>query len=124
VLPLNVINEKIYIVMWFWFFFLALTTIFALIWRILICLMPNLRLNVIRLRNRVVELQYLEMVNEKCEIGDWFLLNQLAKNIEPLTFKEIIYNLANNLGMRPEIECEKGLKNGCHKDENTSESSA
>ena len=35
ILPLNIINEKIYVLLWFWFVFLITISAIQLIWRIL-----------------------------------------------------------------------------------------
>ena len=40
VLSLNIINEKIYILIWFWLFFLTLATALHLVYRITIIIMP------------------------------------------------------------------------------------
>ena len=42
-LPINILNEKIYIFFWFWLLFLAIISAFQLICRILQFLIPSLR---------------------------------------------------------------------------------
>lgn len=41
VMALNVINEKIFVVLWFWYWLLAIITITALIWRVFTILMHS-----------------------------------------------------------------------------------
>ncbi|GAB6024554.1 hypothetical protein CHUAL_009707 [Chamberlinius hualienensis] len=43
VLPVNVINEKIFIFLWFWFLILALLSAFQVVYRVFIVLIPSLR---------------------------------------------------------------------------------
>ena len=40
VLSLNIINEKIYLLLWFWFYLLALLTGFHLLYRMCVIVMP------------------------------------------------------------------------------------
>ena len=43
VLSLNIINEKIYILIWFWLFFLTFATAIQLVYRMTIVIMPITR---------------------------------------------------------------------------------
>ena len=43
VLSLNIINEKIYILIWFWLFFLTFVTAIQLVYRMTIVIMPITR---------------------------------------------------------------------------------
>jgi hypothetical protein len=47
-LPLNIVNEKIYIFLWFWLIFLAVVSGLALVYRIFFLQFPALRLFLIR----------------------------------------------------------------------------
>ena len=96
VLPLNIFNEKIYIFLWFWFTILALVSGLGLIYRICTFFKPVRRI-VLGARSRMASDDDLDVVSRYCKIGDWFLLNQLAKNMDPIIFKEFIADLAQNL---------------------------
>ena len=43
------------------------------------------------------ELHYLTFVIEHCNIGDWFILMQLSKHINPGIFREFIINVRQAL---------------------------
>ena len=47
ILALNIINEKIFVFLWFWFVLLALISALALVYRIAILSVPSLRVRVI-----------------------------------------------------------------------------
>ena len=55
ILALNIINEKIYVFLWFWFIGVAIFSTLALIYTILILAIPSIRVRVLmkRLHNRV-----------------------------------------------------------------------
>ena len=90
ILPINIINEKIYVFLWFWFYFLAVASIVAIIYRALTIVIPRIRLLATQSRCRVVNREALETVVSKLRIGDWFLLDLLSKNIDPLNFRDLI----------------------------------
>lgn len=52
ILPLNVVNEKIYIFLWFWFIVLAILTAITLFYRVVIIFSPRMRVYLLRLRFR------------------------------------------------------------------------
>lgn len=96
VLPLNIFNEKIYIFLWFWFIIVATISGIGLLYRIATFIRPFRRI-LLRTRSRLANTEDVEAVNRKCHIGDWFLLYQLAKNMDPLIYREFITELAQKL---------------------------
>lgn len=97
ILAINIINEKIYIFLWFWFGFLAIVTAISLIYRIIVLSMAKVRFQLFRIRSQWVSLHDIEQILERGDIGDWFLLYQLSKNIDPIIFKEFCNQLAMKL---------------------------
>lgn len=97
VLPLNIVNEKIYVFLWFWFIFLSVLTGVSLIYRVAVIVAPKVRLYLLRAQCKIAGSRQIETIANKCEIGDWFVLYQLGKNIDPLIFKEVISDLAKKL---------------------------
>lgn len=97
VLPLNIVNEKIYVFLWFWFVILSVLTGISLLYRAAVVLGPKLRLYLLRARSRLAPQDQIEIIARKCLIGDWFILYQLGKNIDPLIYKEVVADLAKKL---------------------------
>ncbi|CAG9858463.1 unnamed protein product [Phyllotreta striolata] len=97
VLPLNIVNEKIYVFLWFWFIILTVLTGISLLYRCAVIVGPKIRLYLLRAKCRIAPSDHIETISNKCEIGDWFVLYQLGKNIDPLIFKEVISDLAKKL---------------------------
>lgn len=96
-LTLNIVNEKIYVFLWFWFAFVAIISSLNLVYRIAVVSMPNLRLYLLSAKSRLTSRTELEKIIKECKIGDWFVLYQLGKNINSLIFKELLSELANKL---------------------------
>ena len=42
-LPINIVNEKIYLIIWLWYLIMIIVTIFSLVWNITLLLAPYLR---------------------------------------------------------------------------------
>lgn len=66
-----------------------------MIYRVAVVMGPKVRLYLLRARSRLSDHSDIENIANKCQIGDWFILYQLGKNIDPLIYKEVISDLAN-----------------------------
>jgi hypothetical protein len=97
VLPLNIVNEKIYVFLWFWFVILSVMTGISLLYRLAVVVLPKTRMYLLRARSRLAPQDHIETISRKCQIGDWFVLYQLGKNIDPLIYKELVADLAKKL---------------------------
>ncbi|RLU23891.1 hypothetical protein DMN91_004099 [Ooceraea biroi] len=94
VLPLNVVNEKIFVVLWFWLVFLAGAGCLAVIYRIIVFSQPWARIYLLRGAARVLERSKAERVVRVFHFGDWFLLHQLAQNVNPIVYRELVNEIA------------------------------
>ena len=65
ILPLNIVNEKIYIFIWFWLLFLGVLSFLVLVYRVAIIFSPYIRAFVLRMRYRRVKRECVEMVSVK-----------------------------------------------------------
>ncbi|XP_014477993.1 PREDICTED: innexin inx2-like [Dinoponera quadriceps] len=97
VLPLNIVNEKIYVFLWFWFIILAILSALSLAYRLAVILSPKLRYVLLRARSRLSPQEQVKIISDKCQIGDWFVLYQLGKNMDPLVYKQLIADLASKV---------------------------
>lgn len=97
VLPLNIVNEKIYVFLWFWFILLTILTALCLVYRAAVVLSPQLRLYLLRARSRLSSQKDVQRIADKFQLGDWFVLYQLGKNVDPLIYKDLVALLADKL---------------------------
>lgn len=95
VLPLNIVNEKIYVFLWFWFIILSILSGISLVYRAVVVAGPRVRLYLLRARSRLALQEQVETVCGKLQIGDWFVLYQLGKNIDPLIYKDLMGALSD-----------------------------
>ena len=98
ILPLNIVNEKIYIFLWFWMILLFFLTFMVLIYRTFIVFSPRMRAYLLYIRFRLVKKECINIIIKKTRFGDWFLLYMLGQNIDSIIFKEIMHELARKLG--------------------------
>lgn len=99
-LPLNVLNEKIFVIVWLWFLLQLIVSAANLIYLIIICYNKNIRIAILRHHAMmVVSRKQIAQATNKSHLGNFFLLNQIAKNTNSTTFVELISELSlNSLG--------------------------
>ncbi|XP_044730117.1 innexin shaking-B isoform X5 [Chrysoperla carnea] len=98
ILPLNVVNEKIYIFLWFWFIILAILTGITCIYRIIIIFSPRMRVYLLRMRFRLLRKDAIEIIVRRSKMGDWFLFYMLGENIDSVIYRDVMQDLATKLG--------------------------
>ncbi|CAG9773160.1 unnamed protein product [Ceutorhynchus assimilis] len=90
VLPLNVLNEKFFLILWFWIAGLFLLTIAALIYRAMIICWVHFRLYILIAQARTFNRKKLRIIVWNISHGQFFLLYNVGKNMNPLIFKEFL----------------------------------
>ncbi|CAG9575393.1 unnamed protein product [Danaus chrysippus] len=105
VMALNVINEKIYVILWFWFLFLFIVSALAVIWRFCSFFLyrRSLKFNEMIFRHASHKTfnpyNVIQVVNG-CNYGDWLFLYYLAKNMKGIVFQQLFERLAEELQKR------------------------
>ncbi|KAB7501375.1 hypothetical protein Anas_14285, partial [Armadillidium nasatum] len=106
ILPQNLLNEKIFLVMWVWFVFLAIVTALQLVFHILVFRFLSIRLRLLEQRGKVGRSSELEHLLKFMDLGDFFLLQAIGKNINAFAFSDVIKGLTEEI--KPPASAPKG----------------
>ncbi|XP_022113086.2 innexin inx7 [Pieris rapae] len=99
VMALNIIHEKIYVILWFWFLFLFIVSFIAILWRLISYFMyrRSLKFNEAVFhhitRKKLNPCNVVNIVN-CCKYGDWLFLSYLAKNLQSATYQELFRSIS------------------------------
>uniref|UniRef100_A0A1B0DD11 Innexin n=1 Tax=Phlebotomus papatasi TaxID=29031 RepID=A0A1B0DD11_PHLPP len=102
VMALNVMNEKIYTFLWFWFIILLVVTLISFIWRFLTWILHSRSTKF----NGFVfsmacpgRLHPMDMgvIKKALIFSDWLFLYYIAKNLDPPVFRELLSSLVAEL---------------------------
>ncbi|XP_056638223.1 innexin inx1 [Diorhabda carinulata] len=100
VLPLNIVNEKTYIFIWFWFMILATMLTFLVIYRIIIVLYPKIRPRILHAKHRSIPIEVCKSLCNKVDMGDWWIILMLGTNMDPIIYREIISELVKKIDIK------------------------
>lgn len=101
ILPLNIVNEKIYIFLWFWFIILSILTGFVVLQRVILTACPPVRVYLLNMRFRLVHYDHFHTVVRRGSLGDWFLIYMLGQNLDSMIFREVIADMAKRMTAEP-----------------------
>lgn len=93
VLPLNILNEKIFAVLYVWFLFIAMLAGINLCYRLLLFCCSELRLQLLRTHLRGMPKAHVREVLATVGYGDWFVLMCVSINVNPSLFRELLEQL-------------------------------
>merc|ERR1712226_1635455 len=97
ILPVNIINEKIYFFLWFWFISLAILTAFQQLYRLVTVVSPGLQITRMKAMARAVPEHKIRDLSKRTSVGDWFLLSQMGKNMDSLIFRDFMDQLCDEM---------------------------
>jgi len=99
-LPVNIINEKLFIFIWFWLIFVAVCSGLYLIFRLSTLLADQMRVGLITVHGgKSCRRSDVEAILDQPgftwteKIGDWFLLHLICKNLNVLLVNDLIRTL-------------------------------
>ncbi|XP_028027371.1 innexin inx3 [Bombyx mandarina] len=99
VLALNILNEKIFIFLWFWFIILSVVSGLALVYSAAVCLLPSTRETILKRRFRFGTPNGVEALVRKTQVGDFLLLHLLGQNMSLRVFGEVLDELSRRLNL-------------------------
>lgn len=98
ILPLNIVNEKTYIFIWFWFFILGIMLIALILHRIMIIFVPVIRPRLLHLSARLLPIEICQSVSRKVDLGDWWILYILSSNMDSLLYRDFLMEFTKKMG--------------------------
>lgn len=93
ILPINIINEKIYVFLWFWFVILAVLSCLAVAYRLLMFFSLTARFRSLAARANLIKRDNLDVILQRCKVGDWFIIHLLSKNLHAINFRDFVEDL-------------------------------
>ena len=111
VLALNVINEKIFVFLWFWLVLLICLTCISFLYRLVVFFVPSVRNGLLQKRAQLRYKVTIDSLAPKLYFGDYFLLYLISKNVEILSFSGLLEELSLELRdtRKPETEPDKEM---------------
>jgi len=94
-LPINIINEKIYLVLWLWFTCLACISTLSLVYQSFLLLFPSTRKIEIQIRSRSSQRHQVGWVVDQSTYGDVVLLQLISNNTDAAQFTALLDHLNN-----------------------------
>merc|ERR1712209_313308 len=90
ILGLNIINEKIYVTLWFWLVILACMTAVYLIYVVAIIAVPGLRRGMVTRKARADHVDQAYHLVTNASTGDWFMIFLVSRNMDSTMYNIFI----------------------------------
>lgn len=103
ILPLNVLNEKFFLILWFWLIFLFVVTVGALIYRLMVLTWGHFRVYLLLAQVRGLSRKKVKTLANYLTPGQFFLIYNIGKNIHPVVYQELLLSVFDNLELKSEF---------------------
>jgi len=112
ILSQNIINQKIYIVLWFWFIIMMAIGTLQILFELSFLSFKPLRKWLITLQMGKFDTNHVrQYVDKNCTIGDWFLLYQIGKNMDKHVFRLFLEIVSQSQGNSRTNEAQSRRRN-------------
>ena len=114
-LTINNVNEKIFVILWFWLHFLSTASMLYFIWRLLTIFFPDVRIMSMGLSCSIISRSNIEDIVSRSSVSEWFLLKILARNIDERNFDDLCKILLKQITVEEEPVEKKECQCVCSK---------
>lgn len=90
VLALNILNEKLFLIIWFWFVFLIVVSVISVVYRLLIVFSLKLRAYLLMTQTRCSNVEEMEDIVDGINYGSFFVLYLIGRNTNPMVYNDIL----------------------------------
>lgn len=112
ILSQNIINQKIYFVLWFWFIIMMAIGTLQILFELSFLSFKPLRKWLITLQMGKFDTNHVrQYVDKNCAIGDWFLLYQIGKNMDKHVFRLFLEIVSQSQGNSRTNEAQSRRRN-------------
>lgn len=95
---MNILNEKIYIFLWFWFIALSVVSGVAVLLSIAVIFLPQVREAVVKRRFKPANnANSIPGLIRKTQIGDFLIVHLLGQNMSTPVYNEVMEEVCRNL---------------------------
>ena len=96
-LPINIINEKIYLIIWVWFLVMIVATVLVMLGQLCLLVAPYLRYVLLhKTIKSKPPVHHIKRLIRRCSYGDYILLNFLAKNLDSSQFDALVSKICDS----------------------------
>ncbi|XP_066261516.1 innexin inx2-like [Euwallacea similis] len=103
ILPLNILNEKFFLILWYWILFMFVVTVSALIYRFMFLGLQRFRMYLLMAQVRNLNRNKMQTLAKYLSHGQFFLLYNIGKNINPVIYKELLLSIYDYLHIKADI---------------------
>lgn len=93
-LPQNILNEKIFAFLWLWFIALGVASGLQVLYRVVQMCSQGLRFQLLYKEVAPTSYHRLKRVSREATFGHWFMLYQMARNVNRVVMRDLIRELA------------------------------
>ena len=94
-LPINILNEKIYLIIWVWYLLMIIISVFSLLHQLILLLAPYLRQLTLQRSSKTIPANQIRRLIRRYTYGDFILLQILAINLDSTQFNALISHLCD-----------------------------
>jgi innexin len=95
VLTLNILNEKLFAFLWVYLLVLTSISCFSLLFRLLTLISVRFRQHLVLSQLPATKYKQVKEALKKCRnVGDWFMLYQLSRNLNPIIFRDLMLEMS------------------------------
>ncbi|XP_037086515.1 innexin inx3-like [Pollicipes pollicipes] len=101
ILPVNIFNEKLYAVMWFWFILLTAVTAANLVWRVAMMVSPVLRVWILQMKGHSRDVGNMHVVSQvvnSMTFSDFFFVWLFTKNLNGVVLFDFLREYSKTVG--------------------------